>query len=245
MNKILLIDRWPLFDNRPHKHRIISDLSRNNELFIVFYNNSIHEILHKIILTLKNFFNNWNSRYRYKSHEKTNKLPLLFYIHKKKISYFYSNNLFDLETKNKIIDFDPDYIVPLSSPILPIDFLKLSKKKAINFHISVLPNFRGINALEWTLIYDGKVGVTLYEIDEGVDTGLIINHKILKIKENTIASLKNKLMMQGANMLCDFFNSNLKDSNEAPYSNYIIKKQFYKMSSDLLKISNQKLHRNK
>lgn len=41
----------------------------------------------------------------------------------------------------------------------------------LNSHIGVLPAFRGRNVLEWSLLEDAPVGITVFFIDGGIDTG--------------------------------------------------------------------------
>ena len=240
MSKILLIDRWPLFETRAHKIKLIDRLSDKNELFIIFFNNNFLDILKKIKSTIESGL--ISKKVSPKDKSNNGWMPLFFKMQEKRIKHYYSDNLFDLKTTKEIEDFEPEYIIPMSSPILPQNFLNLASKKAINFHISLLPNFRGINALEWNLIYEKPIGVTLYEIDGGVDTGTIIDQRILEFEQNKgINFLKNKLLNLGTDMACDYFidkKDNKLTSIEKPY---IINKQFYRMSEDLLNSS--RLHK--
>ena len=41
----------------------------------------------------------------------------------------------------------------------------------LNAHIGILPSYRGRNVMEWALIEGGPVGVTVFFIDSGIDTG--------------------------------------------------------------------------
>lgn len=44
----------------------------------------------------------------------------------------------------------------------------------LNAHIGILPRYRGRSVVEWALVEDGPVGVTVFFVDEGIDTGLRI-----------------------------------------------------------------------
>ena len=58
-------------------------------------------------------------------------------------------------------------------------------KKIINIHPSLLPAFKGKNAIQQALEYGVKVtGVTVHYVDEGMDTGQIISQHPLLITEN-------------------------------------------------------------
>lgn len=41
----------------------------------------------------------------------------------------------------------------------------------LNAHIGILPAFRGRNVMEWSLLEDAPVGITVFFIDAGIDTG--------------------------------------------------------------------------
>ena len=70
----------------------------------------------------------------------------------------------------------PDLIIlgPSSSIIRP-NILNIPKIGIINAHMGLLPQFRGMNALEWTLFHLRKACVTIHFVDAGLDTGDIIN----------------------------------------------------------------------
>src|SRR3954468_20028890 len=41
----------------------------------------------------------------------------------------------------------------------------------LNPHIGILPRYRGRNVMEWALVEGGSVGITVFFIDSGIDTG--------------------------------------------------------------------------
>ena len=71
----------------------------------------------------------------------------------------------------------------------------LPQRSIINVHPSILPEFKGLNAIQQALESGAKyTGVTIHYVDEGVDTGEIIHQETIKIDENdTITSLKKRL----------------------------------------------------
>ena len=71
----------------------------------------------------------------------------------------------------------------------------LPKHSIINVHPSILPEFKGLNAIQQALESGAKyTGVTIHHVDEGVDTGEIIEQVSIKIEENdTILSLTKRL----------------------------------------------------
>ncbi len=62
--------------------------------------------------------------------------------------------------------------------ILPPELVDQPPRRSLCFHPSLLPRFRGGNALAWQIILGEKEsGVTVFQPDEGVDTGPIVVQK--------------------------------------------------------------------
>lgn len=68
--------------------------------------------------------------------------------------------------------------------ILKADVLNVLKRKAINLHISLLPWNKGADPNLWSFLEDTPKGVTIHEIDAGVDTGLIINQREVRFSDS-------------------------------------------------------------
>ena len=66
---------------------------------------------------------------------------------------------------------------------------KLFKSKNLfNFHFSLLPKYRGCHTNYYQILNgEKKSGVTLHKIDNGIDTGMIIDSLSFKIQINTTA----------------------------------------------------------
>ena len=61
----------------------------------------------------------------------------------------------------------------------------LPHNSIINLHPSLLPSFQGKNAITQALDYGVKyTGITIHYVDEGIDTGIIIDQEILPINED-------------------------------------------------------------
>ena len=68
--------------------------------------------------------------------------------------------------------------------ILSKEFLCNWEKKVINIHPSILPAFRGLNAVKKAL--ENKVkysGCTIHYVDKGIDTGEIIDQRIVRVSK--------------------------------------------------------------
>lgn len=66
-------------------------------------------------------------------------------------------------------------LMPFTTVILPPEIVDAPTHGSLCFHPSLLPAFRGGNALAWQIILGAKeTGVTVFRPDEGVDTGPIV-----------------------------------------------------------------------
>lgn len=94
-------------------------------------------------------------------------------------------------------------VVTAYGKILPAELLALPKHGCVNVHASLLPRFRGAAPIQWAIaLGDEKTGVCLMKMDEGMDTGPIIDCAELPIaSSDTSASLHDKLAQLGATVL--------------------------------------------
>ncbi len=66
-------------------------------------------------------------------------------------------------------------LMPFTTVILPPEIVEAPAHGSLCFHPSLLPAFRGGNALAWQIILGAEeTGVTVFRPDEGVDTGPIV-----------------------------------------------------------------------
>ena len=66
--------------------------------------------------------------------------------------------------------------------ILSEDFLCSWKKKVINIHPSILPAFSGLDAVKQAIEKKVKyTGCTIHYVDKGIDTGEIIDQRIVRV----------------------------------------------------------------
>ncbi len=99
-----------------------------------------------------------------------------------------------------IRSFDPDIIVVTAyGRILPSPLLALPSLGAINVHGSLLPKYRGAAPIQWALINnETEAGVTIMQVDEGMDTGDILLPAAIPIEpDDTTATLAPKLAELG------------------------------------------------
>ena len=106
----------------------------------------------------------------------------------------------------EIADMGADLIVVAAfGQILPKEILELPRLGCINVHASVLPAYRGAAPIQQCIL-DGckETGVTIMQMDEGLDTGDIISVRKIPIEDtDTGGTLFDKLAVLGAELLTD------------------------------------------
>ena len=99
----------------------------------------------------------------------------------------------------------PDLIVVVAyGKILPKYVLNYPKYGCINLHGSILPKLRGSAPIQWSVIGgDEYAGATTMFMDEGLDTGDIIDVYKTKVGETeTAGELYDRIAKEGAELLC-------------------------------------------
>jgi methionyl-tRNA formyltransferase len=85
-------------------------------------------------------------------------------------------------------DIDWLFVIGWSQIVLP-DLLNIPKKGIIGAHPTLLPMGRGRAAVPWAIIKElEKTGVTFFKMDEGVDTGEILDQFEIPISKNENAT---------------------------------------------------------
>jgi len=65
----------------------------------------------------------------------------------------------------------PDVGLHAMGVIYRADTIRACRIGILNAHIGKLPMFRGRSVMEWTLLHGEQTGVTVFFLDEGIDTG--------------------------------------------------------------------------
>lgn len=105
-----------------------------------------------------------------------------------------------------INEISPDVIIVVAyGKILPKEILESAKYGCINVHASLLPYYRGAAPIQWAVLNgDKETGVTIMQMDEGLDTGDMLKVVKTEIGENeTSAELFDRLSLLGAEALIE------------------------------------------
>ena len=84
--------------------------------------------------------------------------------------------------------------------ILPKDVLEAPRLGCVNVHASLLPKLRGAAPITWAIVRgEPETGVTLMHLDEGMDTGAMLERFATPIaEEETAGELSERLAALGA-----------------------------------------------
>ena len=124
----------------------------------------------------------------------------------------------DIKRNNLIISFGYRKIINKK-------ILSLVERPIINLHLSFLPFNRGAHPNFWSFIDNTPSGVTIHEIDEGIDTGPIIYQKKFDIdilKDNFLTFRKTYSFL--FREVEELFEKNLKNILEKKYTSISQKK---------------------
>lgn len=139
------------------------------------------------------------------------------------------------ETIKELKKIAPDIIVVVAyGQILPKEILELPKFGCINVHASLLPVLRGAAPIHRAIIegYE-ETGVTIMQMDEGLDTGDMLSKAGLKIGNMNYEELHDKLAELGGELLIETLelikkgevSPEKQDDSKATYADRIFKKE--------------------
>ena len=108
------------------------------------------------------------------------------------------------EAVERLREEAPDLIVVAAfGQILSKEILDLPRLGCVNVHASLLPAYRGAAPIQWAVINgEEKSGVTIMQMDEGLDTGdILLQEEIPLVADETGESLYNKMAKLGGELL--------------------------------------------
>ncbi len=130
--------------------------------------------------------------------------PVKVCAEKNGITVYQPDSVRTEESLSLMKELNPDCVVVVAyGKIIPSDMLKLPKFGFVNVHGSLLPKYRGAAPIQWSII-DGekKTGVTTMQMDDGIDTGDMLEVSETEIGENeTAGELFDRLAEMGGKLI--------------------------------------------
>jgi len=142
----------------------------------------------------------------------------------------------DAEAQRVLAALQPDVLVVVAyGLILPPAVLNIPRLGCLNIHASLLPRWRGAAPIQRALLAgDGETGVTIMQMDAGLDTGAMLTVARCPISaDDTSHSLHDRLAPLGARALLDTLEqlsaggirAQAQDSTQACYAAKITKQE--------------------
>ncbi|UCD86116.1 MAG: methionyl-tRNA formyltransferase [Deltaproteobacteria bacterium] len=161
--------------------------------------------------------------------------PIKVIAQEKRITVLQPEKIGDDHFLSRIKDYEPDLIVVVAyGQILTKFILNIPRYGCFNVHASLLPKYRGASPIQWAIIKgEEKTGVTIMQMDEGMDTGKILLQKEIPIAaEDNLKTLSDRLSRLGASTLLETLNllkqdklkAMAQDSSRASYAPLLSKK---------------------
>ena len=109
---------------------------------------------------------------------------------------------------DEIKELKPDIIISAYyRKIFPKELINIAKLGIVNIHPSLLPNYRGPVPTAWAILNgENEFGITIHQVDSGIDTGDILVQKKYNISEKeTGHDLYLRAMDLGAKLFIENF----------------------------------------
>lgn len=105
------------------------------------------------------------------------------------IPIFQPNKVNEPNFVNKLRDYSPDlFVLAGYNQILKNDLISIPRYGTLNLHGGKLPEYRGVAPINWQIINgETKGGCCIIIVDEGIDTGDIVEQVYYDIGENETA----------------------------------------------------------
>ncbi|MDH3978202.1 MAG: methionyl-tRNA formyltransferase [Gammaproteobacteria bacterium] len=133
------------------------------------------------------------------------------------------------EAQNQLRAFAPDLMIVVAyGQLLPAAVLNLPASGCVNVHASLLPRWRGASPIQTSILSgDHETGVSIMQMEEGLDTGPVYAMAHTPIGANeTSAELHDRLSVMGAELLGATLNqildgslvANAQDDSQSTYA---------------------------
>lgn len=111
-----------------------------------------------------------------------------------------------VEIQQQLASYDADVMVVAAyGLILPKPVLQLPRLGCLNIHASLLPRWRGAAPIQRAILAgDEETGITIMQMDEGLDTGaMLLKRSCPIVAHDTAQMLHDKLAKLGAQAIID------------------------------------------
>lgn len=108
------------------------------------------------------------------------------------------------KTISLIKEIQPELILISGTRIISKKVLSCTNAKFINIHVGITPKYRGVHGGYWALAKSDSAncGVTIHQVDEGIDTGQVIAQNLIEItKQDNFTTYPYLQISEGIKLL--------------------------------------------
>jgi len=101
--------------------------------------------------------------------------------------------------------YNPDLLISIAgNQIFKRPLIDLTPKGCLNLHTALLPKFRGLMPTFWVMKEDEKwTGVSVFFVDEGIDSGPVLVQKKVEIGDKTLEELIRRTKKVGMDAIIE------------------------------------------
>lgn len=101
--------------------------------------------------------------------------------------------------------YNADLQIVVAFRMLPEVVWNMPPMGTFNLHASLLPQYRGAAPINWAVMNgDKETGITTFFLKHEIDTGKVIQQRSIPIaKTDNVGDIHDRLMMLGAEMVCE------------------------------------------
>lgn len=147
--------------------------------------------------------------------------PVKLYAEENNLLVIQPEDFSELQNQERFSLLKPDVMVVAAyGQILPKNTLQTPRLGCLNIHASLLPRWRGAAPIERAILAgDKETGISIMQMNEGLDTGNVLLEKKYLISEfETSQTLTDNLSSLGADTIIEAL-SNLSDLKARPQNN--------------------------
>jgi len=109
------------------------------------------------------------------------------------------------ENVKYIKKFSPDILISIgASQIFKKQIFNLAPCGCLNLHTGLLPRYRGLMPTFWAMLNgENEIGISVFEVDEGIDSGPILIQKTIAINAETHSAIIKKTKKIGMDSIIE------------------------------------------
>ncbi|MEO8219068.1 MAG: formyltransferase family protein [Acidobacteriota bacterium] len=139
----------------------------------------------------------------------------------------------------------PDWIVYGGGGILRNEILTAGTWRVINAHLGPLPEIRGMNAAEWSVLLGLKPAATVHLIDEGIDTGAVFHSREIDLTGiDDVEALRQQAVVTGIEAITQTLIAIRSSGEPTPRIHDVLHRQCFTLSPALKELLERRLAAN-